>query len=180
MTESSIEIELARDHDARSIALLARDEIEYGLGWRYRPEAVRGFMHDSETLVLVARANEGDGSNSELAGFAVMTYSKLDAHLLLLAVTPQHRRKGIAQRLVAWLEKTALYAGVQTVHLEVRQENVSALTFYESLGYSKVELVHNYYRGPDGNTENAWKMRRVLVEIETPNVGPDSSPRGSL
>lgn len=173
MTESSIVIELARDRDARSIALLARDEIEYGLGWRYRPEAIRGFLHDSETLVLVARANVVDNSNSEVAGFAVMTYSNIDAHLLLLAVSPQHRRKGIAQRLLAWLEKTALYAGVKTVFLEVRQDNSAALTFYESVGYQRIELAHNYYRGPDGRTENAWKMQHILVEIETPSVGSD-------
>lgn len=174
MTEPSIEIELARDRDARSIALLARDEIEYGLGWRYRPEAIRGFLHDRETLVLVARTIDASSDKSEVAGFAVMTYSNIDAHLLLLAVAPQHRRKGIAQRLLAWLEKTALYAGVQTVHLEVRQDNASALTFYESVGYQRIELAHNYYRGPDGRTENAWKMQHTLVEIETPSVGSDS------
>ncbi len=174
MTEPFIEIELARDRDARSIALIARDEIEYGLGWRYRPEAVRGFMHDRETLVLVARSHEVSSSKSDVAGFAVMTYSDVEAHLLLLAVSPSHRRKGIAQRLVAWLEKTALYAGVQTVHLEVRQDNDPALTFYESVGYRKVELAHNYYRAPDGRTENAWRMQRVLFEIETPSVGSDS------
>ena len=174
MTEVSIEIELARDQDARSIALLARDEIEHGLGWRYRPEAVRGFMHDQDTLVLVARARDIEGGTSEVAGFAVMTYDADHAHLLLLAVAPQQRRNGIAQRLIDWLEKTALYAGVQSVHLEVRQGNSPALTFYESAGYRKVELVHNYYRGPDGKTENAWRMQHILFEIETPNVGSDS------
>ena len=174
MTEPSIEIELARDQDARSIALLARDEIEYGLGWRYRPEAVRGFMHDRETLVVVARDSAVQDGISDVAGFAVMTYGNVEAHLLLLAVSPHQRRKGIAQRLLAWLERTALYAGVQTVFLEVRQNNSSALSFYESAGFKKVELAHNYYRGPDGKTENAWKMKHVLFESETPSVGSDS------
>lgn len=174
MTELSIEIELARDQDARSIALLARDEIERGLGWRYRPESIRGFMHDRDTLVLVARAHGVERGISEVAGFAVMTYDINDAHLLLLAVVPQQRRNGIAQRLLAWLEKTALYAGVQSVYLEVRQTNSSALTFYESAGYRKVKLIHDYYHGPHGRTENAWRMQHVLFESETPSVGSDS------
>ena len=69
--------------------LLCLHVTKLSMGWdgRYRPEAIRGFMHDRETLVLVARSYEVSGSNSEVAGFAVMTYSDVDAHLLLLAVS---------------------------------------------------------------------------------------------
>lgn len=173
MTASSIEFELARSGDVHSIALLARDEIEHGLGWRYRPEAIRALMHDRDTVVLVARKRAFEGTQHEVVGFAVMTYETIEAHLKLLAVSPEHRRQGIAQNLLAWVEKTALFAGIQRVHLEVRQANRSAVAFYEEAGYRKVELAHNYYKGPDGRIENAWRMQHVLIEIETPIAGSD-------
>lgn len=168
MTELAIEIDLAKIREARSIALLARDEVENGLGWRYRPVAIRGLIQDPDSLVLVARDMESFGNNDAILGFAVMTYRKDDAHLILLTVVPEHRRLGIGQRLLKWLEKTALYAGVQTISLEVREDNTPALSFYESAGYQRIKLEQNYYRGPDGRTEHAWVMRRKLVEI----VGP--------
>ncbi|MCY3885835.1 MAG: N-acetyltransferase [Gammaproteobacteria bacterium] len=171
MTVRSVEIELARSQDIPSIALLARDEIEHGLGWRYRPEAVRGLLHDPDTVVLVARRSEPESAACKVVGFAVMTYDALEAHLKLLAVSPEHRRQGIARSLLSWVEKTALFAGVQRVYLEVRQENAPALTFYESAGFERIELVQNYYRGPGGRSENAWRMHHVLVETEAPNQG---------
>ena len=42
------------------------------------------------------------------------------AHLNLLAVDPAHRRRGIARRLLTWLEESALTAGTFTVGLELR------------------------------------------------------------
>lgn len=171
MTVRSVEIELARSQDIRSIAILARDEIEHGLGWRYRPEAVRGLLHDPDTIVLVARQSGTETTTSKVVGFAVMTYDTIEAHLKLLAVSPKHRRQGIARSLLSWVEKTALFAGVQRVYLEVRQDNDSALEFYESVGFEKIELIHNYYRGPDGRTENGWRMQHILFEAKAPNKG---------
>ncbi len=160
MSEQAIVVELADERDALALSLLTRDEIESGLSWNYRPERFKALMREEETVVLVARAEPSQ--TPDVAGFGVMHYGVKDAHLRLLATAPTHRRRGIASCLLAWLEKTARYAGIQSVRLEVREGNCSALAFYQSVGYLKKKLIAGYYRGPNGISENAWHMVKSL------------------
>jgi len=93
-----------------------------------------------------------------------MQYELDHAHLNLLAVVPNYRRRGIAHELLRWLEKTAMVAGVDTVALEVRAVNTPARTFYRQAGYQENQYLRHYYRTPDGTTEAAYRMRRSLRE----------------
>ena len=163
MSEASIVIEIANPRDVRAISVLARDEIEVGLTWRYRQGRLLKLMQERETIVLVARDSVVNRSESRIVGFGVMRYSHFDAHLLLLAVDPSCRRRGIGSDLIGWLHKTALYAGIQTVHLEVRHSNFEAIKFYETVGYNKQQLLENYYEVGSGHAEHAWHMTYSMV-----------------
>jgi ribosomal-protein-alanine N-acetyltransferase len=85
-----------------------------------------------------------------------MRYGDDVAHLNLLAVDPNHRRRGVARKLMLWLEETALNAGTFIVGLELRATNPVALTFYTSLGYRELGRVSGYYQG----IETAIRMAR--------------------
>lgn len=135
------DIGIATRSDAHAIALISRDEIEQGLRWAWTPPRVHRAIADRETNVVVAR----DGT--ALVGFALMKYRTDDAHLLLLAVVPAHRRKGVATALLAWLEQTLRIAGIATVRVEVRESNRAAQAFYAGLGYEQVDATHRYYQG---------------------------------
>ncbi len=162
MNELSFGLELARVDDARTLAIMARDEIESGTGWRYTPREMRRLIAERETVVLTARLATPESSDELIAGFGVMRYRSQDAHLILLAVDRAHRRKGVGRQMLAWLEKTARVAGIEHIHLEVRQYNAPAIAFYEAFGYRKVELIRDYYHTPIGTTENAWSMKRTI------------------
>ena len=138
--------------DAEAIAGLSRREIEYGLRWSWTTERVRRSIVDRETNVVVAR----DGNS--ISGFALMAYRLDDAHLLLLAVSPAHRRKGVASALMAWLEETLLLAGIARVQVEVRQSNGVARAFYAKLGFEPVNASRGYYQG----VENAIHLVKEL------------------
>jgi [ribosomal protein S18]-alanine N-acetyltransferase len=102
-----------------------------------------------------------------LAGFAIMRYGDDRAHLNLLAVAPEHRRRGVARTLLTWLEESALTAGTFTVGLELRAQNLAARAFYASLGYQETGEVPGYYQG----VESAIRLRRDLrVHRETPGA----------
>lgn len=165
MINQAIIIELAEQRDALVLSQMTRDEIETGFGWNYRIDRIKALMKEHETVVLVARSTQTQAQSpySDIAGFGVMKYGVKDAHLLLLAAAPMYRRQGIAGRLLAWLERTARYAGIQSVNLEVRENNASAVAFYLSLGYIKQKLIANYYRSPDGSSEHAWRMVKNLA-----------------
>ena len=57
-------------------------------------------------------------SATELAGFGIMKYQDTDAHLMLFAVAPEFRRRGIGNALMDWLETSAITAGIELIWLE--------------------------------------------------------------
>jgi ribosomal-protein-alanine N-acetyltransferase len=133
------DIALAGRGDAARIAMMSRDLVEQGLAWRWTPPRVLRAIRDEAINVVVARLA------GTVAGFAIMQYKDDEAHLLLLAVDPPQRRKGVGAALMGWLEATALTAGTGCLYLEARSRNVIARAFYRRLGYIEISIVHDLY-----------------------------------
>lgn len=152
MTSIDIPIELARRSDVDAIARGSRDLIEDGLPWSWTPARVAASLGKPTALVVVARAP------AAIVGFAVMRYGDDEAHLDLLGVHHGYRRAGLGRRLVEWLEKPALVAGIASVVLEVRASKHGAQAFYERLGYRELGRVAGYYQ----DRESAVRMGRTL------------------
>ena len=151
---NDISIRLAAPDDAPHIARMSRDLIEQGLGWSWTPQRVLHSIADPLTNVAVAL----DQAGTRLA-FAIMKYRDEEAHLLLLAVLPEHGRRGIGSALVAWLEKVALTAGLNRICLEARVTNAAARAFYARLGYIEAQVVPGYYQGREASVrmaKNLW------------------------
>jgi [ribosomal protein S18]-alanine N-acetyltransferase len=152
MIRPETSVGLARRSDVVEIALMSRDLIEKGLRWAWTPSRVAASVRRSNTIVVVVRAVD------RIAGFGIMRYGDDEAHLDLLGVDHDYRRGGLGRRLVEWLEKPALVAGISAVFLEVRGSNLGAQTFYERLGYRKLANIAHYYQG----RESAIRMGREL------------------
>lgn len=152
MASPEMTIGLARLSDAPQIARMSRDLIEDGLEWSWTAGRVTGSIRSATALVVVAR----DGN--AIAGFGLMRYGDDDAHLDLFCVAPAYRRRGLGRRLIEWLEKVALVAGIVSVFLEVRAANAGAQAFYQQLGYRKLSVLPRYYQG----VESAVRMGREL------------------
>ncbi len=147
--------------DAHAIALMSRDFIESGFGWRYDPPRILRALKDPAVTTLVAT------DRGNIVGFAIMAFGEARAHLTLLAVRPSHRRLGVGRRLMGWLTESALIAGIESIHLELRVSNEAAHRFYAVLGYSDSYTVPGYYRGAE-RIEGALRMLRVLRQPEAP------------
>jgi len=148
----AITLRLAHRRDAPELALMSRDLVEAGLGWRYRPDTIRRLIDDPNTVVLVAC--EG----TRAVGFAIMEFGAEHAHLVLLAVQQQRRRSGIGRRLVQWLLQSAATAGIISVRLELRADNEAARQFYRELDFVETLHMPGYYQG----RISAIRMLRVL------------------
>ena len=164
MTPRAITIRIAEPRDAQAIAVMSRDFIESGLGWKYDAPRVLRAIRDRETLTVVAceGGKNVPAARAALAGFAIMELGDERAHLVLLAVRPSHRRLGIGQRLVEWLLESARCAGMASVHLELRANNEAARRFYKAMSFYETVLVPGYYRSGEGRKEGALRMLRVL------------------
>ena len=146
-------LRLARLADAYLIALMSRNLIETGLrGWSWHPERVARSIRSSSTNALVATIRE------HMIGFAIMDYRDTHAHLSLFAVSPIHQRRGIGRRMIAWLEESALVAGIATINLELRVDNHAARDFYRKLGFKQTAYIPGYYNG----VETALRMSRDI------------------
>ncbi|HEY5809536.1 MAG TPA: GNAT family N-acetyltransferase [Povalibacter sp.] len=149
---STVVLGPARIGDAPAIANMSRTLIEPGLPWRWTPRRVAAHMKERENLVVTAK----DGR--ELVGFAMAQFSAEWVHLTLIGVTAERKRTGIGRQLIAWVEDSAMVAGLFKVDLEVRAENAEARRFYAALGYRETSRVPGYYSG----IEDAIRLSRDL------------------
>jgi len=97
-----------------------------------------------------------------VSGFAVARLLVDEAELLLIAVTPEMRRQGVALLLWFELAERLQASGARTVHLEVRQSNHSAQAFYGSRGFVQSGVRPKYY--PNGAHESE-REDAVLMKV---------------
>jgi ribosomal-protein-alanine acetyltransferase len=150
---TQIRIGLARHDETAAIAAMSRQLIELGLAWSWDEERVERCLRNRDCVVLAAR------DRRRLAGFAIMEFYYIHAHLNLLAVQPGYQRLGIGSQLLDWLEASARTAGIFTINLELRATNDGARRFYEKLGYRVTGTKARYYDG----REDALRMSHDLA-----------------
>lgn len=115
-------------------------------------------LTDYNSISLVAK------ENGEIVGFIVgMIYldrKTVNGHILTIDVSRSHRRKGIGQMLLQEIENIFAQKGVQTCLLEVKEDNVIAISLYHKLGYIEVGRLENYY----GNANGIY-LKKVLARL---------------
>ncbi|MGN1018068.1 MAG: ribosomal protein S18-alanine N-acetyltransferase [Oscillospiraceae bacterium] len=99
------------------------------------------------------------GDDGQVLGYVGMMYVLDEGYISNVAVSPEHRRLGIADALINALIDRANEKDLSFVTLEVRKSNVPAIELYIKNGFSEVGLRKNYYTKP---TEDAILMTRFL------------------
>src|SRR5687768_17865085 len=84
MTPRAITVRLAEPRDAQAIAMMSRDFIEAGLGWKYDAARVLRAIRDRDTLAVVACEGGKSGApagaaRGALAGFADRKSTRLNS-----------------------------------------------------------------------------------------------------
>ena len=80
-----------------------------------------------------------------------------EADMMNIAVDPNYRRQGVAQKLVDNLILRLRTDGVRCLTLEVRASNIAAISLYEKNGFIQVGRRPNYYTNPK---EDALILRK--------------------
>ena len=80
-----------------------------------------------------------------------------ESDMMNVAVHPDYRRKGIAEKLVMELVEALKKRDSRCLTLEVRASNEPARALYEKQGFVQVGLRKNYYRNP---REDALILRK--------------------
>ena len=58
-----------------------------------------------------------------------------------LAVDPACQRNGLGREIMEELEKRILSTGCPKINLQIRTDNMNAISFYDSIGYRKDEVI---------------------------------------
>jgi ribosomal-protein-alanine N-acetyltransferase len=82
----------------------------------------------------------------------------IEADILTVGVMPSHRGQGIAKEFIRQIEKWCRERKASAMMLEVKVDNVEAISLYESLGYMKISIRMDYF----GAGLDAQVMRREL------------------
>jgi ribosomal-protein-alanine N-acetyltransferase len=98
--------------------------------------------------------------SGEMVGFIfVMVGEDGTGHLTTIGVAPEHRRRGLAQKMLAHVEAALVKRGINMIFLEVRVENSAAQKLYRDLGYSIMQRLTKYYN----NGEDGFLMIKSLI-----------------
>ena len=100
--------------------------------------------------------------DGEIAGYAIMSMGKDEAHLLNLCVDPDRHGMGLGDQLLQFVFDFARKHKAVTTFLEVRPSNEAARRFYERRGFVEVGMRTNYYPARFGR-EDAIIMARETV-----------------
>ena len=97
---------------------------------------------------------------NEMVGFIFVMIGENGAgHLTTIGVAPEHRRRGLAEKLLAHVEEALLHREINTIMLEVRVSNTGAQNLYQRFGYSIVQRISKYYN----NGEDCFLMVKSLA-----------------
>jgi len=82
---------------------------------------------------------------NRVVGYVSALVHGKDAHVASIAVLKDYRRRGIGSALMSELIKSLKLRRIRIVSLEVRKSNISAIRFYEILGFERIGLIQSYY-----------------------------------
>ena len=84
-----------------------------------------------------------------VVGYGGLMFVADEAHVTNIAVHPDHRRDGVATRLLGELADVAIARGCTAWTLEVRASSTGAQELYRSFGFAPAGVRARYYEGKE-------------------------------
>lgn len=149
----------AAEIDAMLAVMAEAFDPRFGEAW----SAVQlgGSLAQIDTWARLVRETSPDARGAPL-GFSLCRRIVDESELLLVAVVPRARRRGIGGALLETARRDARLRGSRTMFLEMRDGNAAASQLYRAQGFTEIGRRRDYYRGIDGNRHDAVTMRRAL------------------
>lgn len=112
-------------------------------------------------VILIGQHGLPPVENEAAAGFILSRSSLDEEELLLFAVAPEFRGRGLGGKMLEWLFQNCRARGVTEIHLEMRRGN-PAENLYRTRGFAPVGQRPNYYRTSSGLSIDAITFRHSL------------------
>lgn len=145
----------ARDLDQVIDVMQAAFDPSFGEAWTR--SQCGGILPLSGVALYVARSPDG----GEMIGFSLQRVIADEAELLLLAVAPSWRGRGIGRALLGQFVDDARDRGAHRLHLEVRDGN-PAVQMYRLAGFDLAGRRSKYYHGAGNQQFDALTFVRTI------------------
>ncbi|MBA4353427.1 MAG: ribosomal-protein-alanine acetyltransferase [Novosphingobium sp.] len=134
---------------------------EYGEAWNRRQVSDALIVGNCRYGLIAADGSDIFESLSDTAGF-FMGRSVLDEEeLLLFAIAPQYRRRGLGHKLLKRFMAEAQSNGMSRIFLEMRRDNPAAY-LYAAHGFREIGVRPAYYRSTGGKRIDAISQELVF------------------
>ena len=109
---------------------------------------------ENNTIFLLACENE------KIIGYAGLQIVLDEGYITNVAVTKEHRGKGVAKALMEKLIDIGENKNLAFITLEVRESNLAAINLYKKFGFEKEGERKNFYVSPRENAHIMTKRRK--------------------
>ena len=155
--QHDVRIATGSSNDIDSVMRVMDSAFGNRFGEAWTRSQLAGILPMAGVSLMIAQEMDG----GETIGFSLFRTVGDESELLLLAVLPNHHRRGVGQGLLDQFLERARKDRVSRVHLEVREGN-PAVAMYRGSGFSAIGRRRNYYHSPDGRRFDAVTLTYQL------------------
>ena len=138
----------ADDIDRIMTVMTAAFDPAFGEAWNRR-QVEDALLLGNCHYLLIAADGATPSASEPAAGFCLSRHGFEEDELLLFAVDPKYRRRGLGTALLAKFAASAHARGAERLLLEMRQDN-PAERLYRQFGFTPIGRRAGYYRTSSG------------------------------
>lgn len=131
---SDEDFRLMRETDLDEV--IAIEEAVYPSPW------TRGIFHDCLHIGYLCRVLE---LNGKIVAYSIISVAVEESHLLTIVVPENEQGKGYGKKMLDEMIRLAKKNGANTMYLEVRTSNKTAIQLYHQRGFNELGIRNNYY-----------------------------------
>ncbi len=134
---------------------------EFGEAWNRRQVSDALLLAGTHYALITPGGIVGPGPHDDVAGFSLSRGLFDEEELLLFAIAPSWRRRGLGHALLALFIDDCRQRGKKRLFLEMRRNN-SAGILYAAHGFRPIGIRPRYYRMSNGDRVDAITQELVI------------------
>ena len=124
--------------------VIAIEESVYPYPW------TRGIFHDCINVGYLCRILQDKG---KIVAYSIMSVAVEEANIFTHVIHKNKQGKGYGKRMLNEMIRLAKEDAANTMYLEVRTSNESAIQLYHQRGFNELGIRNNYYPAEQGRED---------------------------
>jgi len=117
----------------------------------YTQYELRSYMRRAGAFTMIAQEHSKSSPPESILGFIIAECDRGTGHIITIDVRASARRQKVGSTLLDAAETRMVARSCESVRLETGVDNLTAIKFYKSHGYTIAKVIPRYYsNGVDG------------------------------